>query len=260
MTDSTLCFGRFRLDLARRQLLLGDSPLRLGERAFQVLCALAEAKGALVPKDELIARVWGELVVEENNLQVHISTLRKTLDPEGTGESWIVTVPGRGYRLLGIGNAGAHTDTPPVEPAPAYQNNLPQLANALIGRKHDLAEIEALLSVHRLVTLVGAPGVGKTSLSLQVGADLLAHFADGVWFVELAPLDRPGKPLPGANDVLLRIFGHRDQLEGPQGAEVVRARREPAPCLLRRHLDELDQRAQGEGRRDHSRRLRVPDR
>ena len=53
-----------------------------------------------------------------------------------------------------------------------------------------MAEIEALLSRHRLVTLVGAAGVGKTSLSLQVGADLLARFPDGARFVELAPLDR----------------------------------------------------------------------
>src|SRR5215472_8324560 len=103
MTESALRFGRFRLDLARarRQLLLDERPLQMGDRALQVLCALAAAKGALVSKDELMARVWAGQVVEENNLQVQISTLRKVLDPEGTGESWIVTVPGRGYRLLG---------------------------------------------------------------------------------------------------------------------------------------------------------------
>jgi predicted ATPase len=79
---------------------------------------------------------------------------------------------------------------PPAEPASTYPNNLPQLAHALIGRERDVAEIEALLSRHRLVTLVGTGGAGKTSLSLQVGADLLARFPDGAWFVELAPLDR----------------------------------------------------------------------
>jgi TolB-like protein len=101
MPEGTLCFGRFRLNLARRQLLLDERPLPLGDRALQVLCVLAEVNGGLVSKDELIARVWAGQVVEENNLQVQISTLRKALDPEGTGESWIVTVPGRGYRLLG---------------------------------------------------------------------------------------------------------------------------------------------------------------
>src|SRR5271166_5682948 len=184
MPEGALCFGRFRLDLARRQILLDERPLQLGDRALQVLCVLAGAKGALVSKDELMARVWAGQVVEENNLQVQISALRKTLDPDGTGESWIVTVPGRGYRLLGAGNG------PPAEPAPAHHSNLPQLANALIGRERDVAEIGTLLSKHRLVTLVGAPGVGKTSLSLQVGADLLARFPDGARFVELAPLDR----------------------------------------------------------------------
>jgi predicted ATPase/DNA-binding winged helix-turn-helix (wHTH) protein len=190
MFESALCFGRFRLDLARRQLLLRERPLQLGDRALQVLCVLADARGGLVSKDELMARVWVGQVVEENNLQVQISTLRKALDPEGTGESWIVTIPGRGYRLLNLENAGLHADRPPAEPAPAHHNNLPQLANALIGRERDLAEIEALLSRYRLVTLVGAAGVGKTSLSLQVGADLLARFPDGARFVELAPLDR----------------------------------------------------------------------
>ncbi len=211
MPESALCFGRFRLDLARRQLLLDERPLQLGDRALQVLCVLAGAKGALVSKDELLARVWAGQVVEENNLQVQISTLRKALDPEGTGESWIVTVPGRGYRLLGVGNAGSHADRPPAEPAPAYHNNLPQLANALIGRERDVAELEALLSRYRLVTLVGGPGVGKTSLSLQVGADLLARFPDGARFVELAPLNRA--ELVG--EAVAAVFGLPVQAERP---------------------------------------------
>jgi predicted ATPase/DNA-binding winged helix-turn-helix (wHTH) protein len=189
MTESALCFGRLRLDLARRQVLLGERSLPLGDRAFQVLCVLVEARGALVPKDELMARVWAGVGVEENNLQVQISALRKTLDPEGRGESWIVAVRGRGYRLLGVEN-GSDADTPPAEPAPARHDDLPHLAHVLIGRQRDVAEIEALLSEHRLVTLVGCPGVGKTSLSLQVGADLLERFSDGARFVELAPLDR----------------------------------------------------------------------
>ena len=100
-------------------------------------------------------------------------------------------MPGRGYRLLGARDAEWLADGPPAEPASASTTaTLPQLANALIGRERDVAEIEALLSRYRLVTLVGTAGVGKTSLSLQVGADLLARFPDGARFVELAPLDR----------------------------------------------------------------------
>src|SRR3974377_841622 len=84
MTESTPCFGRFRLDLARRQLLHGERLLPLGDRAWQVLRVLAEANGALVSKNELLARVWAGQVFEENNLPVQISILRKALDPEGT--------------------------------------------------------------------------------------------------------------------------------------------------------------------------------
>jgi class 3 adenylate cyclase len=87
-------------------------------------------------------------------------------------------------------DGGLEVDKPPAELAAAHPSNLPHLAHALIGRERDVAEIEALLSSHRLVTLVGTGGIGKTSLSLQMAADLLARFPDGTWFVELAPLAR----------------------------------------------------------------------
>src|SRR6516162_6597901 len=94
MVDGEISFGRFRFDLTRRELQRDNS------RALDILCVLASAEGALVTKDELMAQVWPGVVVEENNLHFHISSLRKALDADGKGESWIVTVPGRGYRLL----------------------------------------------------------------------------------------------------------------------------------------------------------------
>jgi adenylate cyclase len=71
---------------------------------LDILCVLASANGAVVTKDELLARVWHGVVVEEGNIHVHVSALRKLLDDEGSGSSGLVTVPGRGYRLSGIGN------------------------------------------------------------------------------------------------------------------------------------------------------------
>jgi TolB-like protein/predicted ATPase/DNA-binding winged helix-turn-helix (wHTH) protein/class 3 adenylate cyclase len=100
MVKSEISFGRFRLDLTRRELWRDNRPVRLGRRALDILCVLASTRGAVVTKDELMARVWAGVVVEENNLQVHISALRKALEEDGTEGSWIVTVPGRGYRLL----------------------------------------------------------------------------------------------------------------------------------------------------------------
>src|SRR5262245_25833292 len=95
-------FGRFRLDLGQRKLAREGKPVQLGSRALDILCVLASAKGEVVSKDELMARVWPGIVVEENNIQVHVSALRKALDEGTAGQSYLVTVPGRGYRLVGL--------------------------------------------------------------------------------------------------------------------------------------------------------------
>ena len=70
----------------------------------------------------------------------------------------------------------------------ALPNNLPLQLTSFIGREDEIEEIKNLVDAHRLVTLVGTGGVGKTRLALQSGADLLERYEDGVWFVELAPL------------------------------------------------------------------------
>ena len=106
MDGGQLNFGRFCLDLGRRRLLRDERSVRLGDRALDILCVLASAEGKVVSKDELMAKVWPGVVVEENNLHVHIWALRKALDEEGNGESYLVTVPGRGYRLIGLKNMG----------------------------------------------------------------------------------------------------------------------------------------------------------
>jgi DNA-binding winged helix-turn-helix (wHTH) protein len=70
--------------------------VRIHRRALGILCALADAKGEIVSKDELMARLWPGRIVEEGNLHVHVSALRKSLDEHGEGHSFVVTVPGRG--------------------------------------------------------------------------------------------------------------------------------------------------------------------
>ncbi len=102
MRDGEVTFGRFRFDRQRHELTRDGAIVRLGSRAIDVLAVLASAKGAVVSKDELLARVWPGTTVEENNLQVQISALRKVLDHGTDGESHLITVPGRGYRLAGL--------------------------------------------------------------------------------------------------------------------------------------------------------------
>ena len=93
---STLAFGRFVLQTHERRLLADGQAVELGSRAFDVLLMLAESEGALVTKDAILTRVWPDVAVEENNIQVQVSALRRVFGPD---RDWIVTIPGRGYRF-----------------------------------------------------------------------------------------------------------------------------------------------------------------
>jgi TolB-like protein len=108
---SEIRFGPFRLDLAQRRLMRDEAPVALGSRALDILCVLARAQGRLVSKDDLMAEVWPGVVVEDNNIQVHVSALRKALSEGDASPNWLVTVPGRGYRFV-MGNADAGAAVP----------------------------------------------------------------------------------------------------------------------------------------------------
>lgn len=87
--------------------------------------------------------------------------------------------------------AGLPADFPPLNSLDARANNLPIQMTALLGRERDIEDVKSLLLQHRLLTLSGSGGVGKTRLALQVGADLIDRFSDGVWFADLAPIGDP---------------------------------------------------------------------
>src|SRR6516165_7800840 len=89
-----IAFGRFLLLPHRRELLAHGRPVKLGGRAFDVLMALIEARGAVLSKNALMAHVWPDRIVEENNLQWQISALRAAF---GADRDLIRTVSGRGY-------------------------------------------------------------------------------------------------------------------------------------------------------------------
>jgi TolB-like protein/DNA-binding winged helix-turn-helix (wHTH) protein len=93
--QADICFGRWRLSPARRRLLADGKPVALGGRAFDVLLALVEARGDIVTKDALMRRIWPGTIIEDNNLQVQISALRKALGRDA--DLLITTVPRRGY-------------------------------------------------------------------------------------------------------------------------------------------------------------------
>ncbi len=179
--DEPLRFGHFELHPAERLLRVDGRPADVGGRAFDLLLALAQRCERLVTKQELLDLVWPGLVVEEHNIATQISSLRKLL-----GASAIATLPGRGYRLTAAQQAAPAATTAPA--APPRHNNLPDQRTRFIGRDAALAGLARLLPATRLMTLTGIGGCGKTRLALQFAQQQLAAFADGVWFVDLAPL------------------------------------------------------------------------
>ena len=97
----SLRFGPFRLLRSERMLLDGDRPVRVGGRAMDILLTLVEQPGHTFSHDELMSRVWPDTFVEDVNVRAHISALRRALGDGSGGQSFLVTIPGRGYRFVG---------------------------------------------------------------------------------------------------------------------------------------------------------------
>ena len=207
--SSVFEFARFKLHPQRRELLADGIPVELGGRAFDVLLALVEADGAVLGKNELIARVWPGRVVEENNLLVQIAAVRKALGPD---RELLRTVAGHGYQLLTpLRVVGA---APESGAEVGARTNLPMRVTELIGRESEVAAICALATTHRLLTLSGAGGIGKTSLSIECGRVLLPQFADGVGLAELGPLSDPQLvPVTVARALGLELAGEMPSAE-----------------------------------------------
>jgi len=132
----------------------------------------------------------------------------------------------RAERVYQLAAAGLQADFPPLKSLDQRAQNLPIQATSFVGREREMEEITGLLQSSKLVTLTGPGGAGKTRLSLQVGADLVDSFVDGVWFIELAALgdarlvaqaaatilgvkEEPDEPLP---DTLVQNIRDRELL------------------------------------------------
>lgn len=182
-------FGPFSLDVCRRQLVKNGTRVPLGSRSFEILYVLLSHPGQVVEKSKLIAAAWPETIVEECNLRVHISVLRKVLETDSSGVRYIENVSGRGYRFLGhIEQTTADQSTltegsSPDCPAPKPRSTK---LRQLIGRDNELKEIAHLLSESRCVTITGPGGMGKTSLAAAVASEQSSQYPGGLFVVDFA--------------------------------------------------------------------------
>ncbi|WP_338764489.1 winged helix-turn-helix domain-containing protein [Massilia sp. METH4] len=168
-------FGPFRLYPAQRVLLRDGRQLKLGSRAFDILAVLAERAGATVAKADLISRAWPDTIVEEANLRVHIVALRKALG-ETPARRYIGSVAGEGYALI----APLQWHVPAVEP---HGNADGRAAGQAV------AALATLAQQHRLLTLTGTGGVGKSTLAHAIARHLGATFR--TWSTDLAEAADP---------------------------------------------------------------------
>jgi predicted ATPase/DNA-binding winged helix-turn-helix (wHTH) protein len=176
-------FDGWELRADEHLLLVQGVPAKIGRPAFRLLLALIEGQGRVVAKEVLIAAGWPGRVVEDNNLTVQITALRRALGQARV----IVNVSGMGYRLAATPLPASEAPAP--APAPAAT------PAGLIGREADLAQLAALVHRSPLVSVVGTGGVGKTTLARAVLEALGSGWRDGVHWIDLAPQPRDA-PLP----------------------------------------------------------------
>ena len=190
--SAVIRFGAFCLVPAQRQLLRDGVPVHLGARAMDLLLHLTANPGTVVTKQALMTAVWSGRIVEENNLTVNMTALRRALGDSTEGQPVIQTVTGRGYAFVGTILA----DEPQAGAVPAQGPSLPaipQLTTRLIGREAALTELQTLVGTRRVVSVVGPGGVGKTALALHLAETLKADFPDGTGFADLSTVSDPAR-------------------------------------------------------------------
>ena len=228
--SSRLVFDHFELCIDERRLLVDGRPVALGSRAFDLLRALVTHSDRVVGKDELMRMAWPDTVVEDNNLTVQVSNLRKHL-----GREAIATIPGHGYKFTLPAAVAPHAHRaesraappePPLRGSSLRDGNLPASTPALFGRDDDVRRVADACMASALVTLCGASGIGKTSVASVVARRLAPRFPQGTWVIEFAAMHDPSLVVSGVAQCLgVTLPGHaspHDELAGAlQGSRLL---------------------------------------
>ncbi|WP_380871615.1 transcriptional regulator [Sphingomonas sp. DBB INV C78] len=190
-----ICFGPFCLSPDKRLLTKNGEPLEIGGRSFDLLVVLTEQPGRVLSKRELLKRVWSDVVVEDGSLRFHMAGLRKLLGDGVDGARYIATQVGVGYAFVAaVEHQGSGMAPPPANGAARSSPrsiNVPGRLPHLIGRERDVEFLLKRVADTPLFTIVGAGGVGKTSLTIEIAHRLAATFENQVAFVDLSMLENP---------------------------------------------------------------------
>ena len=143
-------FGEFSFSPERQSLLRGATPIRIGGRALDLLTALVERPGQLVDKQELISRAWPSTFVEDTNLKVNISSLRRALGESNATRRYIATVAGRGYRFIAPVRLSAPAPAVAAGPGSIAGTQINRLLETLDAIRRGLVRFDALASQHEM--------------------------------------------------------------------------------------------------------------
>ncbi|TIX40715.1 MAG: transcriptional regulator, partial [Mesorhizobium sp.] len=191
-TSDRISFGPFTLAPGERLLLRQGMPVGLGTRSFDILAALAARPNEIISKKDLLALVWPDATVEEGSLRFHVANLRKALGDGKDGARYIATLTGRGYCFVAPVSRSDSQNNVAGEVVASYpQANLPGRLVRMVGRTGDTVALSTQLAGRRFITIVGTGGVGKTTVAVAVGHDLVEAFAGAVHFVDLGALSDP---------------------------------------------------------------------
>src|SRR6201996_7017651 len=173
-----LSFGPFSLFAAERLLKKGDEPIPLGDRALDILIALAERPGEVVTRKDLISTVWPDVTVEEANLRFQMAALRKALGDGRDGARYISNISGRGYCFVApVTRSGAEQLVPVTRITTTERvKKLPPRPARMVGRDDTVRALAQQLQVWRFVSIVGPAGVGKTTVAISVAHTLIDGF------------------------------------------------------------------------------------
>src|SRR4051794_7761760 len=178
-------FGPFDLSISERLLTRNGAPVDLGARAFDILFALISTPNEVVSKKDLMSRVWPDVTVEEGSLRFHMASLRKALGDGKDGARYITTLAGRGYCFVApVSRQRGPRDGEPAAPVDFPHAHLPSRLIRMVGRDDDILKVSAQLIALRFVTIVGAGGVGKSTVAVAVAHHLEEAFAGSVLFVD----------------------------------------------------------------------------
>jgi predicted ATPase/DNA-binding winged helix-turn-helix (wHTH) protein len=180
-------FGPFRLYATERVLKKDDTLLKIGSRALDILIMLLEHAPEVVNKRDLMRQVWGQLIVDDVSLRFHVAALRKHLGDGDASVRYITNIPGRGYCFAGTVTWARSEPAPKMACTTASQ--LPREPLLMVGRDHVVRELTALLKRQRFVSIVGAGGVGKTTVALALAHRMLAELDGAVHFLDLGAVE-----------------------------------------------------------------------